>query len=596
METSVSPGGLAKVPANRRDFLRLSGALGIAATGTWSLTGCNIFGSQPQQQEGAKTLRIAYTTVETVDPQVITNGMWILTRGILEGLVTQTETGDSVNPATAESWEISDDNLTYTFKLRENAKWSNGDPVTAHDFEATYKRLFTPSGASAGGTTLGANSYQASTGIKGAVEFLSGALTDWSQVGVKATGDKELVITLANPNPDLLPALSHPSLLPLHMKTVEEKPDDWQKPPNFITNGPYAVTNWVMNSTLDLVPNENYWDRGQVFYDNIQVQLIEATASGTQTVPYENNETDIVGIPDVDVQRFQKDPELSKHLKVVENYSVAYLAKLRSENPALEDIRVRQALSMAMSRDTLAGVVTGAKAGQTLVPGRVKGWDDSFALGEDIEQAKRLLAEAGYPDGKGLPEIRILAGVDSPIVAALADVWQKNLGIKVRPDIVESGVYVERRWQVQKGDYIGFYFGTFAGLPTWPTYTGSLWSPIDVQKFSLPSASWAQYQKIEQDKELDAGTKNKQLAALLKEKSSPGSREMADLVAKGYSEPDDAKRLAIFKEAAGVREQESLYIPVLWLSVYFAVRPTIEGIVMRAYPDYFYLKGLKPKA
>lgn len=596
METSVSPGGLPKVSANRRDFLRLSGALGIAATGTWSLTGCNIFGSQPQQQEGAKTLRIAYTTVETVDPQVITNGMWILTRGILEGLVSQKESGDDVNPAVAESWKISDDNLTYTFTLRENAMWSNGDPVTAQDFEATYKRLFTPSGASAGGTTLGANSYQASTGIKGAVEFLSGALTDWSQVGVKATGDKELVITLANPNPDLLPALSHPSLLPLHMKTVEEKPDDWQKPPNFITNGPYAVTNWVMNSTLDLVPNEKYWDRGQVFYDSIQVQLIEATASGTQTVPYENNETDIVGIPDVDVQRFQKDPELSKHLKVVDNYSVAYLAKLRSEHPALEDIRVRQALSMAMSRETLAGVVTGAQAGQTLVPGRVKGWDDSFALGEDIEQAKRLLAEAGYPDGKGLPEIRILAGVDSPIVAALADVWKKNLGIKVRPDIVESGVYVERRWQVQKGDYIGFYFGTFAGLPTWPTYTGSLWSPMDVQKFSLPSASWAQYQKIELDKELDAGTKNKQLAALLKEKSSPGSREMGELVAKGYAEPDDAKRLAIFKEAAGIREQESLYIPVLWLSVYFAVRPTIEGIVMRAYPDYFYLKGLKPKA
>ncbi len=596
METSVTPAGLQRVAANRREFLRLSGLVGIAAGGTATLSGCGLFGEQsaPQQQNGAKTLRISYVPVEVLDPQVITNGMWILTRGILEGLVAQNEAGDDVIPAVAKEWKVSDDRLTYTFTLNDSAAWSNGDPVTAHDFEGTYKRLFTPAGTSAGGTVLGANSYQASTGIKNAVEFLSGSIEDWSQVGVKATGDKELVITLANPNPDLLLALTHPALLPLHMKSVEADPQGWQVPPKFVSNGAFAVEAWAKNSSITLVPNEKYWDRSSVTFDQIDVQLVEPTASGTNTVPYENNETDILQLADADVLRFEKDPELSKQLQSVETYSIAYLAKLRSENPALEDQRVRQALSMGLGRETLASVVAGAEPGKTLVTSRTKGWDESIALGEDIEQAKRLLAEAGFPDGKGLPEIRILTGQNNTIVDAIADTWQKNLGIKVRPDPVEAGVYVERRWQVQKGDYIGFYYGTFAGLPTWPTMTGALWSPTDVKKFSLPSAAWAEYQETEQDKKMSAGDKSKKLNDILETKSSEGSREMDKLVKAGFVEPDDQKRMDLFKQAAKIREQESLYISVLWLSVYFAIRPSIAGVQLRPYPDMFYLKPLKP--
>lgn len=155
-------------------------------------------------------------------------------------------------------------------------------------------------------------------------------------------------------------------------------------------------------------------------------------------------------------------------------------------------------------------------------------------------------------------------------------------------------MYVERRWQVQKGDYIGFYYGTFAGLPTWPTMTGALWSPTDVKKFSLPAESWAEYQKLEQDKKMNAGEKNKKLSELLETKSSEGSREMDRLVKQGFSEPDDQKRMDLFKQAAKIREEEALYISVLWLSVYFAIRPTIGGVQLRPYPDMFYLKPLKP--
>ena len=584
---------------SRRQFLTVSGLVGLS-TGAVSLSGCGLTGGGEEEAaggggaDGPKVLRMTFTTVEVLDPQLITNGMWILSRGILEGLVTQNAEGTDVEPGMAESWEVSDDALTYTFTLRSDAKWSNGDPVTAKDFERTYKRLFTPSGKAAGGTTMGQNSYQSTTGIKGANDFLGGGLTDWSKVGVKATSDSELVLELGGPNPDFLLALTHPAMLPLHMDSVEEKPDDWQKPPNFIANGPFGVEEFVPNSSMVLVPNEGYWDSDNVGLDKIEVQQVDAgAAAGTATVPYENNETDLLPLESADVLRFQEDPELSKHLQEVDTYSVAYLAKLRSENPALEDVRVRQALSISLDRKTVSGVATGGRPGLSLPHDQVVGWDESLAVQEDLDQAKQLLADAGFPNGKGLPPVRILTGTDSPLVDAIIDQWKNRLGIQAESDRVESGVYVERRWQVQKDDYIGFYFGTFAGLPTLPTYVSALWSPLDVQKFSLPGATWQKYMDVEADTEMDPSDRAEQLTSLISENASDGSKKMADLVAQATEELDDEARRQLYLQAARAREDEYLYFAVAWLGSFFAVRPTISGLQLRRYPDMFYLKPLR---
>ncbi|WP_350279243.1 peptide ABC transporter substrate-binding protein [Kribbella sp. HUAS MG21] len=587
--SSVPPVG-----QTRRDFLRLSGLTLAALGGSWSLTGCGLFGDDGGKAgDGKATLKIDYVPVEVLDPQVITNGMWILSRGISEGLVVQNEKGDGVTPAVASEWKVSDDRLTYTFTLRDNAKWSDGKPVVAQDFERTYKRLFTPAATSAGGTTLGANSYQASTGIKGAKEFLAGVLTDWSQVGVKANGDHELVLTLANPNPDFLLALTHPAMLPLPMDLVESKPKEWQNPPNYVSNGPYTVTEWVANSRLILVPNENYWERDKVKLGRIQVNLVEPSAAATATVAYENGETDLVQLSGPDVLRFQKDAALSKELQQTENYSILYLAKLRSQHKAMEDVRVRKALSLALDRKTLAGVQPGQQPGVSLVTSRTGGWDESIAIKEDVAEAKRLLAEAGYPNGQGLPTIRILVGVpDTTLADAMVDSWTKQLGIKASVDHVEAGVYTERRWQVQKGDYIGWYYGTFAGLPTWPTMVGSLWSPKNVQEISLPSDQWQKYQAVQEDKKLKPADKTAQLDAILAQHASKPAKDIAALADQAASEPDDAKRMDLYKQAAKLREEQYLFVPVLWLSLFHAVKPKVQGLQLRAYPDYFYLKSL----
>jgi oligopeptide transport system substrate-binding protein len=586
--SSVPPAG-----QTRRDFLRLSGLTMAAIGGSWSLTGCGLFGDDSKAADGQSTLKIDYVPVEVLDPQVITNGMWILSRGISEGLVTQNEKGDGVLPAVASEWKVSDDHLTYTFTLRDNAMWSDGKPVVAQDFERTYKRLFTPAATSAGGTTLGANSYQVSTGIKGGKDFLAGVLTDWSKVGVKANGDHELVLTLSNPNPDFLLALTHPAMLPLPMDLVESKPKDWQNPPNYVSNGPYTVTEWVQNSKLILVPNEKYWDRGNVKLGRIQVNLVEPSAAATATVPYENGETDLVQLAGPDVLRFQKDANLSKELEQTENYSILYLAKLRSQHPAMEDVRVRKALSLALDRKTLAGVQPGQQPGVSLVTSRTGGWDASLGIKEDVAEAKRLLAEAGYPNGQGLPPVRILVGVpDTTLADAMVDSWTKQLGIKASVDHVESGVYTERRWQVQKGNYVGFYYGTFAGLPTWPTMVGSLWSPKNVQEISLPSDQWQKYQAVQEDKNLKPADKTAQLDAILAGHASKPALQIGELVDKANTEPDDAKRMELYKQAAKLREEQYLYLPVLWLSLFHAVKPKVQGLQLRAYPDYFYLKPL----
>lgn len=557
-------------------------------------SGCSLFGDDAESKPGTRTLRMNFNNFPVLDPQVVTDGMWLAERGILEPLVMQNDKGTDVIAATSDKWEESADGKTYTFHIRDNAKWSNGNPVTAQDFERTYKRLLTPSSSGSGGTTLGANSYQAALGIKGATQHLSGTLKDWSQVGVKATGERELTFTLATPNPGFLMGLTHPSMLPLHMDTVDKMPQAWQEPANLVTNGPYMVKEWTKNSSMKLVPNPHYWDKGNAKLDMIDIKFVEP-GSPVNAVPFENGEIDVMSVADADLLRFQNDPKLSKMLQTVKARGYIYLAKLRSENPVLEDVRVRKALSLAMGRENLAKVSPGLRPGYALIFESLPGYDTSLGIKEDIAEAKRLLTEAGYPDGKGLPEIKILSGSTSPVVEAIVDSWKRNLGIQAKADVVEVGVYVQRRWQVQKSDYVGFYFGSFSGLQTWPVTVQTLWSPKNIQEFSLAPAVWAQYQAIQNDKALTPADRTKKLDDLLAANASAASKEMAVLANQANTTTDKAKQVDLYKQAAKLREEQYLILPVLFTDVVYAVQTNVEGLHLRPAPDFFYFKGITIK-
>ncbi|WP_165367510.1 peptide ABC transporter substrate-binding protein [Phytoactinopolyspora endophytica] len=593
--------GASRRSARHGSRTRRSAVAAVAVALT--LSGCTLFAEDADSGDSSsgdgdgdaapeQVLRLSSSNLSIIDPQVVTFGMWMSAKGIFEGLVVQNDDGTDVAPGVAESWEVSEDGLTYTFNLREDAKWSNGDPVTAEDFERSYERLFTPGAGETGGSTDGANSYQSATNIKGAADFLEGATDDWSEVGVRAVDERVLEIEVESPTPGFLLAMTHPSMLPLHMDTVEEHPQDWQEAEHIVSNGPFVVDVWVTNSSMELVPNPHYWDPDNVHLDRVEIALLEGGTTGAATVPYENDEVDIVGLANADIIRMESDPELAEHVRVAPSVSYVYLATLRSENPLLEDVDIRRALSLALDRTYIASVTPDGEPGRSLVLGNVPGYDDSIEVDEDIEEAQRLLAEAGYPDGEGFPEINLLAGTSNVDVEATVDSWRRNLGISAKADTVESGVLVERRWAVQDEDYIGFYYGSFAGTPDWPTMVGSLWSPQDIQEFSLPADIWTEYQEVQADGDLSIAERNAEMAAILDEHASDDSHELADLVEQAMNADDEAEREALFIQAAQLREEQHLMIPVLWKDRYFAVRPTIQGLNLRPSSDAYYLKGV----
>lgn len=569
--------------------------------------GCGLFGDDssgskkgtsgdPGSSEGSEgaaasggEITFLTTNFPTLDPHIVTYGMWLDEQGLLEGLVAQNETGTDVVPAASDTWEVSDDQLTYTFHLRDGAKWSNGDPVTAGDFAWTYERLLTPT-MSGSGTTLGANSYQIGLGIAGAADFLSGLSTDFGDVGIEAVSDTELKFTLAAPNPGFLMGLTHPSMLPLHHATMESAGKEWEQPANWVGNGPFILTDWQLNASMRLEPNPEYWDSANVFLDAVNVQLVEGDAT---TAGFRNNEVDIMLLGASDLTEFLNDPELAEQIKVVPSTTVGYLALMHSENEALQDPKVREALSMGLDRETLAKVDPNAHPGPALVPDSVPGYDDSLATTFDPEGAKALLAEAGYPDGKGLPEINILAGADVPLLQAIVDQWGEDLGIKAKADVQEVGAYVEKRSQLHPDDYAGFYIGFFSGQSTLPYFVGTLWGPTYLQEFSLPPDAWKEYQGVQLDEALTPEERTKQLAAIRADAASPETLAFAEQVVTAGETADPAEQTSLFVEAAATRESSHLILPVVWQDSNFAVRSTLEGVNVRPTLDGFYFKGIK---
>ena len=512
--------------------------------------------------QDASDFRMEYVNFPTLDPQFVTNGMWFAAEGLFEGVTRLANGGVDAVGAAAESWDVSEDGKTYTFHLRE-ALWSNGDPVTANDFVWTYQRLLTPSGAAAG-VTLGANSFQPALGIVGATEFFSGASEDWESVGIKAVDDMTLEFSLIYANAEFPHLLTHPSMLPLHQGNVESG-DDWVMPGNIVTNGAFVPDEWEINTYIHLVPNENYWDRANVSIPGVAVNL-----AGEGVVSFEAGELDRVTLQVADIERFQADPNLSEMVKSAPAGNIGYLAVLRSKNPILEDVNIRRALSMGIDREIVGQVVPNTRPASQLVPNTLAGYSDDQNTVTDIEQAKQLLADAGYPDGEGFPTITLLYSGENIAMEALADTWNKNLGIEVKLDTVEPGVYVERRWAVQEEDYVGFYTGTFGSTPTWSTWVASLWSPQFIAEFSLPAEVWAEYQAVQTNIDLTPGERNTQLEEMRTANRSEGATAFQEAVDAAFAEPDAEAQAELLREAARIRMETFLIIPVFESDAYWA--------------------------
>jgi len=564
---------------------------GIGGAGLLA-TGCSIFdsgsgggGGGGGDGEDGPAITIARTSdIDSLDPHYVNSSMYILPASMMEGLVMQDESGSDVVPALAESWDVSEDELTYTFHLRQ-ANWSNGDPVTAEDAVWSFQRLLSPTGAGSGYTT-GASSYLPSVGIRGAAEYQSGALEAWEDVGVTAPDDSTVVIELESPNPDLLLNMTHYSMSVLHPPTVEAEPQDWTLPENWVGNGPYVLTDWVPNSTLEMEKNPEYWDA-----DNVQVQRITVQLAGeltTQTLAFRNDELDIIGVTG---ETLQTDPDLEESAVRVDGYSTFYLQSMWGGHEAIQDQRVRRAISMAIDREAMTATNAGIMAAGSLIPDTVPGWSDELLVPFDPDGARALLEETGVADD--LPGLRIQAGYEEPILEIMREGLIDVLGLDVAIDVLEEGVQAETRWQPHDdADVMSFYYGSFAGVSTMPNWIFNIFGSDHVRQFSMPYEAWEELQAVQADESLEGPEVAAQVEEILSSRSTDEAQQYAELAEDAMSTLDEDERARKFIDAAALREELAYTIPLAWGAQLLAGSDRLDGIQLRPSPEGYYYKHL----
>jgi ABC-type oligopeptide transport system, periplasmic component len=349
---------------------------------------------------------------------------------LFEGLVTENPGDLKPNPGVAERWEISSDGTVYTFYLRTNSFWSNGDRVTAHDFVASFERMLTPA--------LGAKYAAMLYPLKNGEAFNTGKITDFSEVGAKALDDFTLQLTLHSPTPYFLSLLMHNSWFPVHLPTIRkhgsvfDRANRWSLPENFVGNGAFRLAEWKINSHVRVVKNSNYWDAAnvklrEIYFYPTENQDAEERAFRAGMLHIAKD------VPQMKIEVYKKNrPEVFRAEPILS----IYFYRINVTKPPLNDKRVRKALALAIDRDLIVRRVT--RGGQLpalhFTPPGISGYAPRARISGGPDEARRLLAEAGFPEGKGFPPINILFNTHEghkAIAEAIQQMWAKELGIPV---------------------------------------------------------------------------------------------------------------------------------------------------------------------
>ncbi len=392
---------------------------------------------------------------------------------LFEGLVTGHPSDDGVAlPGVAETWEPNEDASEWTFHLRENAVWSDGQPLTTEDFLFSFERLLTPSLASDYSFML----YY----IKGAEAFHTGKTTDFSTVGVSAPDAHTLVVKLNGPLPFLPEITKHytwfpvPKHIVLKYGTIGEPFTNWTKPGHIVSNGPFLLKSWRINDHVEVEKNPTYWDAATVSLKGIR--FLPIINSYTETRMFYNGQLHLTYTlaPEMIAHAKKKAPENVR----TELYLGTYFIRCNVDSKAFADPRVRIAFSLAFDQQSIIDNVTlgNQKPAAGIVPpfGEYTAPDPEVAVTFDPEKARALLAEAGYPDGKGLPDIEFLT-TDQDSAKALAEalqaMWKRHLGVTVKIKQMEWTSYLstmfDQKYDLAAGGWIGDYLDPLTFLDMW---------------------------------------------------------------------------------------------------------------------------------
>lgn len=430
----------------------------------------------------------------------------------------------------AEDFEVSNGGKVYTFTLREDAKWSNGDPVTAEDFVYSWKRILTPN--------FPADYAQMLWVIDGAQEYNEGKQEDWSKVGIKAKDARTLEVTLKAPTPFFPELVAFYTFFPVNKKAIEAHGDDWTKPENIVTNGAYKLSKYTPQQEVVLEKSENYWGAEDVALEQVRLRIISDTNAVVNA--YKTGELHWTGtsLPVAQISNLLMHPDYVRHPMLGTYY---YRVNVSKEGP-LQDKRVRKALSLAVDRDqlvnqTMKGLYMKAEA---YVPGSMPGYKSTATVETNPAKAKKLLAEAGYGKDKPL-KIELLYNTDENhklIAESLQAMWKSSLGIDVELVNKEWKTYLQDidtlNYQVARAGWIGDYNDPMTFLDMWVTGNGNN----------------------------DTGWSNADYDALIE---------------RANKEPNVGKRKALLQEAEALLLEEGPIIPIYWYTNNMLVSRFIEG-------------------
>jgi oligopeptide transport system substrate-binding protein len=366
-------------------------------------------------------------------------------RDVLEGLVISDLQGHP-QPGVAESWDNKDFKV-WTFHLRKNAKWSNGEPVTAQDFVYSWRRLADPHTASP------YESYPQYAHIANIDDIISGKIKP-DTLGVKALDANTLQVTLSEPVPYFPKLLTHPSMSPVPEKIIEKYGEKWTQPANWVGNGAYKLKDWVINERLVLERNPQYWNNSKTVIN--QVTYLPISSEVTDVNRYRAGETDMT-YNNLPIELFQKLKQEIPQEVHVDPYLCTYYYEINNQKPPFTDVRVRTALKLGLDRDIIVNKVKAQgdlpafgftppyTDGAKLTAPEWAGWTQE----KRNQEARKLLAEAGYTKDKPLSFDLLYNTSDlhKKLAIAVASIWKKNLGVDVKLENQEWKTFLDTRHQ-----------------------------------------------------------------------------------------------------------------------------------------------------
>lgn len=471
--------------------------IGLAAVAILVLMGCGR--RETAVDEGIRTQTLHWNVSgesRDFDPQtttMVTDAVVIL--ALVEGLANLDAVTASPIAGGAERWETSPDGLRWTFHLRREARWSNGDPVTAHDYVYSYRRILSPA--------LAAEFREQFYCLKNAAAYADGRTTDFSTVGVRAKDDHTLELELTNPVPFLPSLVAQYCWFPVHRPTIEkfgrmdQRSTAWTRPGNHVGNGAFVLKEWSPGRWVRVEKSPTYWDRDRVRLNAAVFHPIENAA--VSEAAFRAGQLHLSSVPVERVAAYQRDPRQSSMLIESMLLKTAFF-RLNCARPPFDDVRVRQALSLAIDRVQLARTVVQADtAAFSLTPPDCAGYTADRTLRTDVTEARRLLAAAGFPDGKGFPAVEVpfyvFHGDEQPVLEAVQQMWRQNLGITVALVKQESKTVIAARntgdYQILSARWIGDYLDPLTFLDLMLTGGGNNrtgWSNPEYDRLIAESA------------------------------------------------------------------------------------------------------------